>query len=508
MSVFTTNNMRNIRRNPFDLSYEHKTSTQFGKLTPFFTQEVLPGDSFNVNSEIFSRFAPMLSPVMHRVDIKTEFFYVPYYSIWDKWQDFISGGENYDQNPTAPYIEYNEANKHSFKNGTLADTFGFPVWDKDGTAPTVTGTQNINALPFKAYQHIYNEWYRDQDLEGKIDIYKSTDGLTSINVASQRTCSWEKDYFTSARPTAQKSDPVNFLNYLDKSEVYLAGGSTPTAGAVLDVGTLGELEAGSSDARIENISGTTVQDLRRAEAVQSYLERLQRSGNRYREHLAGIWGVKGADQRLQIPEYLGGGKQKVTISEVLTTSNNDNTTTDNNTAGQQYGTAISVGNGHGFRQKFTDHGIIIGILRVVPKPAYSEGLHRMWQRADRFDYFQPDLALIGEQEIEDKELWFSHNSPTGGTGTFGYQQRYADWKYKADQVTGDMRFNLDYWHLSRPFGGVPTLNTDFIKVETLDDNLNRIFNVIDPDIDPIWIQVYNKVQAVRPIPYQSIPDLG
>lgn len=512
MNIFEMDNKRQMKKNKFDLSYEKKLTTVWGQLTPIMCQEILPGDSFKVDTQLMIRFAPMLAPIMHRVDVYTHYFYVPNRIVWDNWEDFITGGENYDQNPTIPSVTYGSAFSAWFQAGELSDHLGFPAWNP-ASAPTITGTKEVNALPFRAYQKIYNEWYRDQDLESPVDINFNVDGAHSTNdVLRVRYRAWEKDYFTSARPNAQKGNPVNFITARfqygdgtlppDNSNVITnqVGVSGPDPAVRLSANSLGDLE----------FANASVQDLRRAEAIQSYLERLQRTGNRYREYLAGIWGVVSSDARIDIPEYLGGGKTPVVISEVLTTTNQDNTTTDDNVAGELYGHGVGVANNHGFKRSFEEHGFVIGIMSVVPKAGYSEGLSRMFTRSDRFDYYVPDLALIGEQAIKNQEVGFNLSDPENAAmeQDFGYQQRYAEYKYPCkENLAGDMRYSLDYWHLNRQLGTAPNLTSTFVQCREGEDNLNRIFNVIDSVPDTMFVQCYHKIDAIRPIPYRSIPDL-
>jgi hypothetical protein len=257
-------------------------------------------------------------------------------------------------------------------------------------------------------------------------------------------------------------------------------------------------------------SGAYVSDLRRAEAMQSYLERLQRTGNRYREYLAGIWGVISSDARIDIPEYLGGGKSPVVMSEVLTNAETvASGTSAGSGVGEMYGHGISVSQNHGFTRSFEEHGFVIGIMSIIPKTSYSKGVERFWTRTNRFEFALPDFALIGEQAIQDREIYF--DTASGGidsasaVDTWGYQQRYAEYKYGMSRIHGDMRTNLRYWHLDRDITGTPLLNSAFVTADEGYNDYDRIFQVTEGD--PFWIQLYNKVDAIRPLPYESIPDL-
>lgn len=501
-----------MKRNNFDLSCEKKLSTQFGRLTPILVEEVLPGDSFKVNTEIMVRLAPMLFPVMHRVNAYVHYFYIPNRLLWDNWEDFITGGDDGTASPDAPYITYNSSNVQDFKTGTLADFLGFPAWDRNGATPTVTGSRTLNALVFKAYQKVYNDWYRDIDLESEIDIGYSLDGDNNsvhAQLTSLRQRAWEKDYFTSCRPTASKGPAVNALGNRNKW-LTPVDGSTPVVNQALETGAVeGVYTAPRSDVTsIEFLLYQTVNDLRRANAIQEYLDVLQRYGSRYIEYLKGVFHVRSSDHRLQRAEYLGGGRTPISISEVLATAE---TTAGNNTQpGELFGHGIGVGNGNNFKANFEEHGFVMGILSIIPRSGYDEGLHRMWTRLDRYSYALPQLANIGEQNVNNRELFFRHDAPgnTSQTDTFGYQQRYAEYKFPSGgNVAGDMRFQFDTWHLNRSILAELNLNSNFVICDVTRDDLNRIFNVTDETDDPFWVMIYNKVSAIRPLPYVSIPDL-
>lgn len=504
-SIFNQSVKKRRKSNQFDLSYEKKMTGKFGALMPFYMEDTLPGDRVQIRSDIFTEFAPLLSNLKHMIDVHVDFFYVTYDSVWANWRDFISGGENYDQNPTLPYVTYADANKTDFKTGELADYFGLPVLDSNATLPTVTSSINYNALWFRSYQHVYNEWYRDQDLIAKIDIERNTDGYTGSQVHQLRYSSWENDLFTSARPKAQKGDPITFLG----TEWKKYTGVDATDGAVsISLGaSLGHKGLKDIDGTILQ-NQTTIADLRMAEQVQAFLETMQAGGNRYNEYLNSMWGVDDQDQRLQIPQLLYSGDFPVKVNEVVTTSNNDNTTTDNNTAAQAYGRAVAYADGQGFQYTCPDYGVIIGIVKYSPKPAYWQGLHERFTRTDRFEWYTDHLAQIGEDVIYDKELWIDITDPANaaGDGQFGYHHRYYSWKMRYNEVCGDFRYGLKYQHLGRELNAIPNLNQNFIEMgNTFDSGLTRIFNVIDPNLDYIWIQVYNDALYNRDVSYVSVP---
>lgn len=509
MSIFNQNAKRKVRKNKFNLSHEHKTTTEWGKLTPFYLQEILPGDSFRVDTEMMIRLAPLMFPTMHRVNIYTHFFYVPNRILWKDWEDFIRGGDSGEENPTPPQVNFTLAS--SMQEGSLANHLGLPA-PKEGVGPTIDVT--VNELPFRAFNAIYNNWYRDQDIQSEIDIDFELGGVKNWNdntlLYTNKYRNWKKDYFTSARPRAQKGQPVTFFasqrnQLLKNRETGALITGTPSLGS--DV--LGKLQSqAGTTAYLE--TQTLVSEIRRAEAMQSYLERLQRTGNRYREYLAGIWGVQSSDARIDIPEFLGGGKTPVTVSEVLQTENfTESGTSTGIGVGEMYGHGIAVGQNHGFKRSFEEHGFVIGIMSVLPEPGYYGGAHKQWFRTSRFDYYLPDFALIGEQPIEKRELYLDHTDSDSNSmlEEFGYQQRYAEYKHASDMLSGEMsKASFSTWHLTKLYTDPPVLNTGFLEVKP-NDTLNRIFQVTDYDSDPFWIQIYNQVSAIRPIPYESIPDL-
>lgn len=510
MNIFQQSVKKDRARNQFDMSYGKKMTGKFGALMPFYVEETLPGDRVQINSDIFTEFAPLLSNLKHQIDVHVDYFYVTYDSIWANWRDFISGGENYDQNPTLPYVVMNEANKADFKTGELADYFAIPVWDANGATPTISGTRNLNGLWFRGYQHVYNEWYRDQDLISKIDIERNSDGLCGAQMHQLRYASWDNDLFSSARPTAQKGNPINFLGskFFLKREDGSPGVTEAANLSQVGAPETGALKlTGATNGEVI-LRGSTVQDLRKAEALQAFVEKMQAGGNRYNEYLNSMWGVDDQDQRLLIPQLLYSQDFPVKVSEVLTTSNNDNTTTDNNTAGQAYGRAVSYQDRAGFEYTCPDYGMIIGILKYSPKPAYFQGLHERWDRTDRFEWYTDHLAQIGEEPIYHGELYFQVTDPDNAQHDvqWGYHHRYYSFKTRYDEVCGDFRYGLKHQHLGRELNAHPNLNQNFIEIgNTFDSGLTRIFNVIDPALDYIWIEVYNDALYNRDVSYVSVP---
>jgi hypothetical protein len=516
MSIFTANNKANINKNKFDLSHQRLMTLDWGVLTPAYLQEVLPGDSFRVSTEQLTRLMPTLSPVMGRVDLVMHYFYCPNRILWDKWEDFIRRGDDGVTDESFPLIDV---------SGETTRVQEKSLWDYMGLPPASTSAganTYVNALPFRAYAKVYNEWYRDVDLVSEVDINFTTSGVhTAPSLLNKRQIAYEPDYFVTSRPNAQKGDPINFLpSYRASGDSTVFGNQTDglTASNVLwqDISDTanpqgdypGYLYASAPANKITLFS--SVQDLRRAEAMQQYMESLQRAGNRYREYLAGIWGVISSDSRIDIPEYLGGWKQPIVISEVLSTTETSTTgTSDGTGVGEMYGHGVSAGQHKGFKKSFEEHGFVIGILAIRPKASYSKGVERFWTRTDPFDYALPQFAQIGEEVVYDREIYFDTDAgdleSTNALGTFGYQSRYADYKFGRSRICGDFRTSLRYWHLDRDITGTPLLNQDFIQVEEGYNDLDRIFQVTTGH--PFWCQMYHKVDAIRPLPYNANPKL-
>ncbi|AXH75425.1 MAG: major capsid protein [Microviridae sp.] len=510
MKFFDSIQINRPKRSKFDLSHENKLTLNMGELIPILVQEIIPGDSFKAQSEIIARFAPMIAPMYQRINISTHYFFVPNRLVWNEWEQFITGGEEGTAQPVAPYFDTLANVGLDLKAGSLADYMGMPS-NQAGTGATIN--QKISSIPFRAYQMIYNEYYRDQNLCPKI-VYPITSGAETAGnaqiIATKRQRAWEKDYFTSALPWAQKGGAVTLpWEYKDRSDVIMTDTGLPAGNGPLTANVAGQLEAISGAvgaARLENIDTlSSINDIRRASALQRWLEKMARGGSRYAELLLHMFGEKSDDARLQRPEYLGGGIQPVSISEVLSTYDN---TANDLPQGNMSGHGISVGGTNGFTSKFKEHGYIIGIMSILPKTGYMQGLPRHLQRFDRFDYAWPDFANIGEQELKNKEVFLDWadaqpDADTWPEQTFGYQSRYAEYKFGMNTTHGDFRTSLAFWHEDRIFGSRPALNEQFVK----SDPSNRIFAVQDPDIHHVWVNIYNRISAIRPLPYHGTPTL-
>lgn len=522
MKLFSSVARKNPPKNKFDLSHEKKMSLKIGSLIPVFLQEILPGDSFKLNTEIFMRLSPMIAPVMHRMNVYTHYFFVPNRIIWNEWEDFITGGKDGTTQPVWPHYNSGSVTLSKLAEKSLADYMGLP------TISSAAVTQNFSALPFRAYTEIWNEYYRDQNLTNEV-AYSKTSGLqTSLDfdlTSEIRNRAWEKDYFTSALPWTQRGPEVTIpfsaeVTYKNRSMVYKEDGTPATDST--DVGTTTGFAAGTlavnkttlsngEPGRIENIesidNGTsTINDLRRSVRLQEWLEKNARGGARYVEQLLSHWGRAPQDARLQRPEYLSGSKQPITISEVLNQAGSE--TVDLEPVGQMAGHGISVGSMAGFKKTFDEHGYVIGIMSVLPATAYFQGIPRHFQRTDKLEYAWPEFAQLGEQEIKNRELFFEGSVASGTPdSTFGYTPRYSEYKYGISTVHGEFKTNLDFWHMGRKFGALPALNESFVHIDPDDPELKRIFAVTDPNTDDLYCQIYHNCSALRSLPYYGTPTL-
>jgi hypothetical protein len=476
-----------------------------GNLVPIMVQEVVPGDKFKVNTELMLRLQPLVAPIYHRLKVKTEFFFVPNRLVYSKWQEFITGGDTGVSTEEAPYIQVSSGWEVPYlAKGSLADYMGIPPFDPTSMAAPL----KINALPFRAYQLIYNEYYRDQNLQQAVPVTQ-TGGMETnpYGMLTMQKCAWEKDYFTSCLPWAQKSgQPVNVpttVNYKPQTIQIDTLTGLPVAGQPT-ANALGEFEVSTqTDVRFENLQdiGITINDLRTSARVQEWLEKTARAGSRYIETILSFFGVMSSDARLQRPEYLGGSTQPIVVSEVLSTFQAGDDT--GYPQGNMTGHGISAGNVNGFSRGFEEHGFIIGLMRVLPTTAYQQGINKMFSRFDKFDYYWPTFAQLGEQEVKVQELYYDKAASAVNEETFGYQSRYADYKFQPSTVHGDFRDNLDFWHMGRIFTAKPNLNTNFITA----DPTKRVFAVTAQEEDEILCQVYHRVDALRPMPYFNNPTL-
>lgn len=527
------------RPSKFNLSHTNLLTCEMGKLVPFYVEEVLPGDEFRVKTDAMIRLAPMLAPIFGEVDFYTHYFFVPNRLIWDNWEDFITNGlESGTSTSVWPYIVGSTGDNWDI--GSLADYVGVPVKDAAGANGVSVVSPNgkyFSALPFRAYNLIWNQWYRNEFLQNEVAI-STADGADSTTNVGLLNRSWKRDYLTSALPFTQLGSPALLPIFANSNITVPIGGTgsisftrQPASGNVTIPSGEYWLQESGGDARVNtnatnnnvtlglnpdatksNVEGkinlytqTTlnVNEVRLAFQLQRIMERRALSGNRYVEYIASAFGVRSADARLQRAEFLGGGKSPVLISEVLQTSAGTQSSPQGNMSGHGFGAART----HAFNKAFTEHGLILGILSVMPKAYYSQGRPRSLYRTTYTDYYQPELSHIGEEPILCSEVMVNSTDANGvanETATFAFQHRYESYCRHLSEVHGDFRTNMNYWHLAREFGStnVP-FNSDFVTCNPS----KRIFAAGDQADRPCWIEMFLNIQAIRPINKNRKPGL-
>jgi len=477
-----------LKRSKFSLSNYKLLTCDMGELVPAGLIEVLPGDSIQQATSLLVRVSPLLAPVMHPVQVRVHHWFVPTRLLWEDWEDFITGGPDGMDASQPPGAVGGPA------IGSLHDYLGIP--------PDINGAVGYSVLPMRAYTMIWNEFYRDQDLQSEI-VFPLTGGPDATSYQLQNVC-WEKDYFTSSRPWTQKGPDVT-VPFATSAPVVGAGaptfnvpsGTSPlvttTAGGGINPvwnaaqGAIANATWATTNlsADLTGATSVSINDLREAFAIQRYEEARARYGSRYTEYLRYL-GVRSSDARLQRPEYLGGGKQTLQFSEVL------------QTAPDAADPDIGVGNlkGHGigalrsnrYRRFFEEHGFVLTLISCKPKTMYAQQLPRIFNRRTKEDYFQRELQHIGQQEVVNKEVYAAHSDPDG---IFGFQDRYDEYRRAESSIAGDFRDDLTFWHYARIFGSEPALNADFVKA----DPTKRVNAVTDRDV--LWIMANHSVQARR-----------
>lgn len=533
------------KKNKFDLSYENKLTLNMGDLVPILCEEVLPTDSWRVNSQIFLRMLALIAPVMHRVDVWTHYFFVPNRLIWDEWESFITGGEQGTSEPIPPYFDFNDLPAGAGKTAligfsSLTDYLGLPMMPSVATGATKF---EVSALPYRAYNLIYDQYYRDQNYIGSdlFDGWKASGNTYDLTQLQKflglRKRAWEHDYFTSILPDTQRGAevtvPIGQTGSMKLRDIVVTDSTGDpvtvnsklgTNDAVTPDGELGYINDSETwakaglDANVEDVEleGVSVNSLRQSITLQGFLEAMMRFGSRYVEYLRGIFAANPRDARLQRAEYLGGGVQQIAISEVLQTG--QPTSESSLPQGNMAGHGLSFGRTNGFSRTFDEHGYVIGIMSVLPKTSYNRAIKKGWFRATRYDYYQPHLAHLGEQEVLQVELQ-PVNGAVGGYTPFsdpapevpglnynvlGFQSRFAEYKYNSGQIHGQFLDTLSFWHLSRMFdGGSPTpINQSFIESDPRKD----IF-AVETDDDHLVAQIFHEISVLRPIPLFSTPSL-
>lgn len=495
-----------MKRSKFSLSHYKLFTGDMGLLYPITWYSVLPGDSIQHRTQMLIRLSPLLSPVMHPVRVRVNSFFVPFRLIWNEgdgagekgWEDFITGGSDGEDDQDAPMITAGTVSE-----GDLADYLGIPP-------AAYAGSISYSALPFRAYSLIYNEYYRDQDLCTELTI-DTSDGTDSTTNTSLQRVSWEKDYFTASRPWEQKGSEVTIpiggnatvlgIGMVDGGtfgtslNIKQSDGTTTsgtTVNNVADASRIAAVESGTYSgypdiyADLSAATGLSINDLRLYLALQRYKENRAEFGSRYVEYLRSL-GVRSSDARLNNPEYLGGARQTISFSEVLSTNDDDST----DYAGRLRGHGIAALRSNRYRRFFEEHGIVMTMMSVVPKAIYATGLNREWSKTTKEDYFQKELAHIGDQAILNQEVYTEDTSPTG---TFSYQTRYDEYRFHPSGIAGEFRSSLNHWHYARLIASDPAINSTFIECNPT----KRQY--ADNASDVLYVMANHSIQARRIVP--------
>lgn len=562
-SRFAINPTRiDMSRSTFDRPFSHKTTFNVGDIIPFYVDEVLPGDTHQIRTSKVVRMQTLLTPVMDNIYLDTYYFFVPDRIVWSHWKQFM--GEN-TESAWVPSTEYEipviASPDGGWKEGTIADYMGIP---------TNVGNLYVNALPFRAYALIMNEWFRDENLSDPLNIPLDDATVKGVNTGTFVTdvakgglpykAAKYHDYFTSALPAPQKGPDVtipvssgaNFPVYGTGEPLFLNNGTVsgplqslvPPAGAfetpaVLgyaktdgNVGTYADVEKFTisgeqgqilgiaTKSQMEGHSGVTgsglyalndgsvsvatINQLRMAFQIQKLYERDARGGTRYIEILKSHFGVTSPDARLQRPEYLGGNRIPITINQVI---QNSGTMSGETPQGTTTAYSLTTDVHQEFTKSFVEHGFIIGVMVARYDHTYQQGLERFWSRRDRFDFYWPVFANIGEQAVLNKEIYATGKD--SDDEVFGYQEAWADYRYKPSRVSGEMRSNaktpLDSWHLADDYDALPTLSDSWIREEP--NNVNRVLAVTSEVSNQLFCDLYIQNRTTRPMPVYSIPGL-
>lgn len=529
-----------MKRTKFDRSHVYKTTFNSGKLIPVFVDEILPGDTTRMSVNYFARLATPIKPIMDNIYLDWFFFFVPNRLVWEHWQNFCFEQEDPDDSTdyVIPTVTATGNSENAYV-GSLWDYFGLPV----NTSGNLSG---VSALPFRGVYLIYNEWFRDENLQKSVKIQKGDVNEVLNSTRSSEQPSWvfssgtdivpglacpprgkRHDYFTSALPWTQKGPGVQ-VPLTGNAFVYDAQG-TPIpnmSSTVKEVDVAGRIMTRETDgnwphevyeyntsnaslvssnrfayADLESISGATINSLRTAFQMQKFYERLARGGSRYTEVLRSFFGVVSPDARLQRPEFLGSFTKMINVNPIAQTSATDSTSPQGNLSA--YG--VTAAKFHGFTKSFVEHGYIFGFVCARADLTYQQGINKMWLRSTVYDFYWPTFAHLGEQAIELREIYAQGSE--ADTSVFGYQERYAEYRYKPSQITGKFRSSitggsLDKWHLSQYFKSPPTLNEEFI-VEN--PPIERIVAV--PSEPEFLLDVGFRYTTVRPMPMFGTPGL-
>lgn len=512
-----------IGRSQFNRSHGLKTTFDASRLVPFFCDEVLPGDTMTLGVNGFVRiFSPLDAPVMDNIECDWHFFFVPNRLVWDNWQYFQGEHDDagaQDTSYTVPVLASGMTVDHD--NGTAAANF-LAYWGLPHGLQT--GQVSVNCLPMRGYNLIYNEWFRDQNVTDSVTVDTGNGPDPSGEFALRKSFK-KHDYFTTVLPYLQKGTAEVAVLTPESAEVTspsgVAVGGAPSVYSD-NVGAYRLLDADMAQVDLSGTAGSSstvlyadltdvgvnINTLRQSLAIQRSLERDARGGTRYTEIIKSRFGVTVPDYRVQRPEYLGGGSCWINITPVANQSDIGSATSASGAdqyQGKLHGIGTGVMRGGGFAKSFTEHGYIIGIIRARGDLTYFQGLDRMWSRSTRYDFYEPDLAHLGEQSVLNKELFISNSSGTDDA-VFGYQERWAEYRTKKSMLTGkfnpDVTGALSHWHVAEDFASLPTLNSTFLQDQT---PMSRVTTVTtEPDfVADVWFEY----KCARPLPVFSIPSI-
>lgn len=508
-----------IPRSSFNIETAHKTTFNAGYLIPIYVDEALPGDTFNLRMTAFTRLATPLYPTMDNLHLDSHFFFVPNRLIWNNWQKFM--GEQDNPGDSISYVVPTITSPAGgYAVGSVFDYMGLPTVGQVTAGQTVTHS----ALHLRALNLIYNQWYRDENLQNSVTVNKG-DGPDAYTDYTLLKRGKRKDYFTGALPWPQKGTAVTLplgtsapVKY--DGTVSLVNTLTVKNGNNVDAGIFTRYPTDSYTAAtttlgvspkplyadLSQATSATINQLRQSFQIQKLLERDARGGTRYTELIFSHFGVRNPDYRLQRPEYLGGGSTPIQINPIAQTSGTNASGT-STPLGNLAAMGTGLAHGHGFTQSFTEHGVIIGLVSVRADLTYQQGLRRMWSRSTRYDFYFPAFAMLGEQAILNKEIYVTGSSTDNDV--FGYQERWAEYRYNPALITGLFKSTsagtIDGWHLAQKFTSLPTLNSTFIQENPPVDRILAVGAAANGQ--QFLIDTFFRNRVARPMPMYSVPGL-